>query len=267
MSIKSKVFAATAALTLIGGVSATGALTAGTADAATPSCSTCGEFFSQQFGTFATPNFVLDTLRQGEKAGQPEILFRASNLDPAEDYSISDQGYVSNFYLAGLVSASVAVHYGGLGCLAGYTSPSGCTTYYPNLLAYEIEYSPYGVDSNLCVGVGTIAAPGTEVTLQPCGVTSKTVWIADTSAIAPDTTTAAPLINGSDTNFSEPYVLTYPTNSYPTDMPRAQLYVTNLTGSTVAATGYPTAGTVTAQQLWGQVTGPLTFVGSLGLQP
>jgi hypothetical protein len=32
-----------------------------------------------------------------------------------------------------------------------------------------------------------------------------------------------PLINGSDTNFSHPYVLHYPGNSYPTDSPRPQL--------------------------------------------
>ena len=39
-----------------------------------------------------------------------------------------------------------------------------------------------------------------------------------------------PLINGSDTNFSQPSVLTYPINGFPTDKPRPQLTVTNLTG-------------------------------------
>ncbi len=39
-----------------------------------------------------------------------------------------------------------------------------------------------------------------------------------------------PLINGSDTNFSQPFVLTYPNDSFPTDKPRPQLVVTNLTG-------------------------------------
>jgi hypothetical protein len=32
-----------------------------------------------------------------------------------------------------------------------------------------------------------------------------------------------PLINGSDTNFSHPYVLHYPGNGHPTDTPRPQL--------------------------------------------
>ena len=45
-------------------------------------------------------------LRQGEKVGQPIILFRASNNDPAEDFTISQQGLVSDFFTAGLVSAA-----------------------------------------------------------------------------------------------------------------------------------------------------------------
>ena len=110
MSIKSKVFAAAATLTLVGGVGAVGAVSA---SAATPSCGfSCIEVFSHDFGTHHQPNFILDTLRQGEKVGQPQILFRVSNSDPAEDYTISYQGLVSDFFAAGLVSAAVDLHYG-----------------------------------------------------------------------------------------------------------------------------------------------------------
>ena len=60
------------------------AQTAGTASAATPSCGpSCINLFSYQFGTHKSPNFVVDVLRQGEKAGQPIILFRTANFDPA----------------------------------------------------------------------------------------------------------------------------------------------------------------------------------------
>jgi hypothetical protein len=238
MSIKSKVFAAAATLTLVGGVGAVGALSA---SAATPSCGfSCIEVFSHDFGTHHQPNFVLDTLRQGEKVGQPQILFRTSNSDPAEDYTISYQGLVSDFFTAGLVSAAVDLHYGGLGTLPGGGS-------FPDDYAYEIQYSPYGVDSGLCAGVGTTAVAGTKVTLQPCGVSSKTVWIVDSA----DSTFSGyvPLINGSDTNFSQPFVLTYPASSYPTDMPRPQLYVTNLTGFQGAG-GFP-QGTIDDEQLFG----------------
>ena len=105
MSIKSKVLAAAAAVTVIGGISAAGALTA---SAATPSAGPSAvDVFSPLFGTHHNPAFVLDVLRQGEKVGQPIILFRTSNSDPAEDFTFAEQGFVSDFYTSGLVSSSI----------------------------------------------------------------------------------------------------------------------------------------------------------------
>ena len=53
MSIKGKVMAAAAVMTLVGGVSAVGTLTA---QAATPSCyQHCIDLFSQKFGTLVRP--------------------------------------------------------------------------------------------------------------------------------------------------------------------------------------------------------------------
>jgi len=234
MSIKSKVFAAAATMTLIGGVSAVGALHA---NAATPSAGPSAiDIFSRDFGTHATPMFSLDTFKQGEKVGQPQILFRTSNSDPALDYTVSYQGLVSDFFAAGLVSAAVDLHYG-----AGAVG-------FPDDAAFEVQYDPYGVDSGLCTGVAATATAGEKVTLQPCGVSSKTLWIVDSA----DTIRGGyvPLINGSDTNFSQPYVLTYPSSAYPTDNPRPELYVTNLTGSR-GANGQPIFGTVNSNQLWG----------------
>ncbi len=40
----------------------------------------------------------MDVFRQGAKVGQPIILFRNSNSDPAEDFTVSFQGSVSDFY-------------------------------------------------------------------------------------------------------------------------------------------------------------------------
>ena len=239
MSIKSKVLATAATLTLVGGIGTAGALTAGTASAATPSCGHfCIDVFSHQFGTHKSPNFVVDVLRQGEKVGQPIILFRTANFDPAEDFTVAFQGTVSDFFAAGLVSAAVNLHYGG--------GAKG----FPDDFAFENEYAPFGVDSGLCLGVAATAFQGEGVTLQPCGVSSKTVWIVDTF----DSPTTlfngyVPLINGSDTNFSHPFVLTYPNNSFPTDMPRPQLTVTNITGSSHGPG--PVLGTVNVNQLWG----------------
>ncbi len=241
MSIKNKAFAATATLALVAGGAALGMTSA---SAATPSCGgSCVNFFSRDFGTHHQPGFVMDVLRQGEKVGQPIILFRESNSDPAEDFTISAQGLVSDFFAAGLVSAAVNLHYG-----AGAVG-------FPDFEAYEIQYSPFGVDSGLCVGVGSTAVAGTKVALEPCGVTSKTVWIKDYSNAAGIFNSYVPLINGSDTNFSQPFVMTYPANGYPTDMPRVQLYTTNLTGFSQGSKFNPTG--VNSNQLWGADYGVL----------
>jgi hypothetical protein len=268
-TIKSKVFAAAATLTLVGGVGAAAAMSAG---AATPSCGTnCLDVFSKQFGTFGHPAFALDTWRQGAKVGQPQILFRTSNTDPAEDYSLSFQGTTSDFFAAGLVSSAVELHYGGG---INVTKPAG-NPVFPDDPAFEIEYSPYGVGSGLCVGVAHTAVQNEGVTLQPCGDTSKTVWIldiplrrlqlSDGCPLNPLYFLEAPLINGSDTNFSHPFVLTYPSSGFPTDIPRPQLRVANLTGFTQTGGTGPAAvcGTdsvvgPSSNQEWAAVTGVLT---------
>jgi hypothetical protein len=274
MSIKSKVLAATATLTLVGGVGIAGALTAGTASAATPSCGpACIDIFSHQFGTHREPNSVVDVLRQGEKVGQPIILFRTANYDPAEDWTAAFQGTTADFYAAGLVSAAVALHYG---CIAGapgnFPDCYGFTTVpgskppvaaAVNDPAFEIEYAPFGVDSGLCMGVAATAVQGEGVTLQPCGVSSKTVWIEDIFDSL-NTTIAGgyvPVINGSDTNFSQPFVLTYPASGQPTDKPRPQLEVTNITGFSQTSGPLnipgPELNTVDVNQLWGYDLGIL----------
>jgi hypothetical protein len=257
MSIKSKVLATAATLTLVGGVGMAGALSAGTASAATPSCGgSCIDIFSHQFGTHRTPNYVVDVLRQGEKVGQPIILFRTANFDPAEDWTVSFQGTTADFFAAGLVGAAVALHYG---CIAGVNFPD-CygLPIAVNDPAFEIEYAPYGVDSGLCLGVASTAVQEEGVTLQPCGVSAKTVWIADIFD-SPSTlfNGYVPLINGSDTNFSQPFVLTYPASGYPTDQPRPQLQVDQITGFSQGFPPGPELGTVQDNQLWGADFGVL----------
>jgi hypothetical protein len=250
MSLKSKLLAGAATLALVGSMGTVGAMSAA---AATPSCGRdCIDIFSRAFGTHRTPNFVMDVLRQGAKVGQPIILFRTSNTDPAEDFVPSIQGTTADFYAAGLVSAAVALHYG---CIPGGNFPN-CGTTGVDDPAIELEYAPFGVDSGLCVGVAATATQGEGVTLQPCGVSAKTVWIIDTND-SPATFNRGyvPLINGSDTNFSHPFVLSYPANGFPTDKPRPQLQVKNLTGFSHGR-GTP-IGSVDDTQLWGADFGVL----------
>jgi hypothetical protein len=248
MGLKSKVLAAAATLTIVGGVSTVGMLSAG---AATPSCGNfCVNIFSRQFGTHHTPNFVMDVWRQGAKVGQPIILFRTSNTDPAEDINASFSGSVDDFFAAGLVSSAVELHYGGTTAIPGITLAGHGAAGFFNDPAFELEYTPFGAGSGLCVGVASTAVQGSKVSLQPCGVSSKTVWIVDAGDSATIRHGYVPLINGSDTNFSHPFVLTYPSNGFPTDRPRPQLTTNNLTGFTGNFL-VPVLGTINDNQLWG----------------
>jgi hypothetical protein len=224
-----------AAVAVAAAVLAGGTALAVPAHAATPSCGTsCIDVHSPNFGA----RFTLDAAKQGMRAGTPVILFRASNTDPAEDFTVAQEGPVSQFRAAGLVGAPLALHYG---CVSTVRHP--CTGVDDQ--AYELEYAPFGAPTGMCAG--TTAAAG-KVTLQPCGVTPGTVWVVDTF----DTrlgSSKVPLIDGLDTNFSHPSVLTYPGSGYPTDQPRPQLYTSGITGS-AAGGGGPVLGTVADNQLW-----------------
>jgi hypothetical protein len=230
MNLKSKVLAAAAALAIAGGA---GALTATSAWAATPSCGgACVNIYPQEYAgqSLQAPQNVLDVFRQGQKAGQPLILFRASNSDPAEDFTFTSQGPASGFFVAGLLSSSLALHYG---CSGGIAIPGGqipCAAGAVDDTAFEIQYSPFGVDSGMCVGLASTAVSGEGVTLQPCGISSKTTWIQDTfpNDKSPSVAGFWAAVNGSGTNFSHPLVLTYPTGANPVDKPRVQLTVRNL---------------------------------------
>ena len=231
MSIRKRVFAAAAALTLAGSLAAV----AGTAGAATPSCGTkCLNIYNKQF---PRKQFITDVFRQSSRTGTPIILFSRSNSDPAEDFTVSFQGTVSSFFASGLVSPQVMLHYG---CTPGFVFSNGqggtlsCGSNTADEVAGEIEYAPYGRETGQCIGVPQSRLPGAgrvNVSLQPCGVGAGTVWILDGVDVCQNFSFGeAPLINGADTNFSHPSVLTYPGNGYPTDKPRPQLFVTNLTG-------------------------------------
>ena len=144
--------------------------------------------------------------RGSAKAGTPIILYRTSNTDKAEDFNVSFQGTVQDFFNAGLVSSALNLHYS-------------------HNWAFEFEYTPNGVGTGLCIGTASTAANGTPVVLVPCGASAKSVWVVDSrDSIGRG---YVPLINGSDTNFSHPYVLHYPGNGHPTDTPRPQLNTWN----------------------------------------
>jgi hypothetical protein len=154
--------------------------------AATPQCgSVCAALFNLTFGP-ADVTAVTGPSGTSARTGQPVALVAASGSNQGEDWVILVEGTVNDFFQAGIVSAGLNLHYS-------------------NDEVVEIDYAPFGTDSGRCMGVAGVAASGTSVSIQPCGVNASTLWIEDT---ADQQQRQVPLINGSDTNFSHPFVLT-----------------------------------------------------------
>lgn len=208
-----------AAVAVMAAAAGAGLATGPAAHAATPSCgSSCVNPYVQADGH----KFLMDVYRQGQATDTPVILFSRSNADPALDWTYSDEGTVSKFLADDLVSEAIALQYSGD-------------------QAWEIEYTPFGAPTGQCAGV-TSAASGAKVSLQPCGVTAKTVWIGDAAAGQDG---YEPAINGADTTFSHPLVLTY--TGTPTALPRAQLFLAPLATYS--------SGTVYDSQEWAVANG------------
>jgi len=218
MSIKAKVLATAATLTVAGGLSTVGTLPA---TAATPPCGPhCIQIFNAKFGTNANPNFV-ETVFQGVgKVGQPTIVAPPSSSDAAGDLIVPRAGTVSDFFAAGLVSAAVNQHYG-------------------SETAVQIEYAPLGMPTGLCSALATTAYQDEGLTLQPCSTPATTVWIVDT-ADSPAALPYFPIVNGSTTDFTHPFAMIIHGNPAHKQLP--QIKVQRLRGN---------PDHVRISQLWG----------------
>jgi hypothetical protein len=220
MSIKSKVLAAAAVLTLAGGLSTAGTVAA---SAATPQCGpNCLEVFSVKFAMLPADLGFVETVFLGiPLRGVPTEVAPASSSNPAEDLIVPAPGKVpvTTWYQAGMVSAAVAAHFG-------------------NEDAVQIEYAPYGHATGLCTALAHPAYQNEGLSLQPCTTPGTTVWILDTN----DSTGEAgfPIVNGSDTDFVHPFGMTILGN--PADQLFTPIIMQHLTGN---------PGSVPANQLWG----------------
>ena len=217
MSVKAKIAAAAATFALAGG--GLGMLGTLSASAATPRCgSSCQDLSTLRFGH----RYLLATFQGTAAAGQEVILRKASNRAPAEDFVIKKLGSVGSSY----------GHYA--------------------LSAYEFQYAPYGVNSNLCLGTlpGQVAQAGSKVLLEPCGKHRNTVWAVFTGQFAGDHTTRGydVLISAATDSFADPLVLNYPAGK-PTAMPSPWLTVQPLRA-------YANR-TISANQQWTYRTGPV----------
>jgi hypothetical protein len=222
MSMKTKVPAVTAALTVAGGLSTAATLHAG---ASTTQCgSACVQISSKLYG----PGFVESAFQGIPAAGQPTILHSASNSDPTGDF-INPLGHpvlVSTFYAQGMVSAAMNAHYG--------SEP-----------AVQVEYAPYGQATGLCAAVAATAYQNEGLSLQPCSTPGTTVFIIDKND-SPGTWPAYfPIVNASTTDFTHPFTMTIDGN--PAHEPFPQITLQHMHGN-------PTD--VPDNQLWQAPPGP-----------
>jgi len=82
------------------------------------------------------------------------------NSDRSQDWTIWPAGTVDQLAAFGIVSRSVALHYGADE-------------------AFEAQYAPYRAGSGLCAGLAGDATNGESVTLQWCGENGRTIWVID----------------------------------------------------------------------------------------
>ena len=143
--------------------------------------------FNRGLGTYAQPNIV-ETILDGEaEVGQPVVLLPVNQGDPAQD-TIPHLRRLSEYYDDGLVSARVNRRWG-------------------EFDATQIEFAPLGVPSGLCVGVASAPRQGQGLTLQPCGVSARTVWIIDPTG-SPEAGFFA-IVSSATRNLSRPYAMDY----------------------------------------------------------
>jgi len=177
--------AATAALGLMVAATATAA-TAKAKPAITPACtynSYCSDpVFNVEFGL----QYVINNANWLPVVGNNIDLQWANDNKPSQDWRVTYQYPVFILYRLGLISAAMNLHY--------HFRP-----------AFESEWTPYGVSSNLCRGVAKTAYQGEQVSLQPCGAFPRTLWVVKHNH---GNYGGNALINGSTNNPSVPYVLT-----------------------------------------------------------
>jgi hypothetical protein len=174
-------WAAVTVLALVGGTVVT--VMPG-AQAASAACGgSCSSLYSQSFG--ASQVLAYDSSYDMVDFAQ------ASNAAPSEDFIAQDEGTVSAFAGAGLLSQKLTLHYA-------------------TDQVMEFQYAPNGVVSGECIAANS-GIFGNAIALAKCGQANTTLWIVDTYD-APNSS-FTPLISGTATSYSNPQVLT----SYPGD--------------------------------------------------
>ncbi|MEI5583970.1 MULTISPECIES: hypothetical protein [unclassified Agromyces] len=211
---------------------AMGVATAAPANAATPECGpACISVFSTELG----PSFVEAVLEGGDaQVGQPVGLRPASGTDSSLDFvpggaTTTAQGQsatVADFFADGMVSAEANEEYG-------------------SRVAVQQIYAPYGIRTDLCVGVERVTQ-GEDLVLIPCSEPGRTVWIVYPTA---QTSPGFAIVNAATTDFDRPFAMHLPVQETATGGQEFQMELRRL--QFVAGDGV-----LPMRQVWGAIFGP-----------
>ncbi len=159
----------------------------------------CFIMYSLRSGPSATINAVIPSNDgTGGKVGRKMNLQNAAARMPDGDFEMSFIARVWQF-----CGPDVHDFFGPQSYLCEHDS---------NYSVFEAEWAPNGNSTGLCAGVAIPNMSGEPITLRPCGATDRTLWIANQAGGSGRNCRGAgnycPWMNGSDSNFRAPYVLT-----------------------------------------------------------
>lgn len=197
--MRKMMIAISAAVTLLTAGSAAAQAALASLPAASPACGTqCFDLSSLVLGTHAIQNaYIPRDNGTGGRIGRPVNLRHATNTRANEDFTGAQVGTLGDYCGNHISAVSYA-----------------CVNYPGSYPVFESDWSPFGNQTSLCVGVAR-AVSGEHVTLQRCGATGRTLWVGDLrDAVTVDGSLYTPWVNGADPNFSHPLVLTVNPGSF-----------------------------------------------------
>jgi hypothetical protein len=159
----------------------------------------CFIMYSRRTGQTATMNAVIPSDDgSGGQIGRKLNLRNAASRMPDGDFEMSFIAHVGQF-----CGTDVHDFFGPGSYLCQHDS---------NYSVFEAEWAPYGNSTSLCAGVAIPNQPGEAITLRTCGASDHTLWIANQANGSGGNCRGAenycPWMNGSDSSFRSPYVLT-----------------------------------------------------------
>lgn len=204
---------AASSMLALGAAGTAGASTATVKPNATAACGfSCSNLFSEQLGSHTIQwayipgsNGVAITAKQGDKV----ILKLGSDSATNADYVLSQDDTLGDACPAFNQTQPALLPYNSFACIQFREG-----NFDGSFPVIESNWAPDGNASGLCPGVATAHVAGEAVTLQPCGASANTLFVIDTNdAHVIGGIVYAPAILGSDSNTSQPLVLTLSTGS------------------------------------------------------